>query len=248
MFKHFILLTNDFVVHKQFIALHVAQDESEDFSLSQKVVDETNALLGKNSDFSFQFLTTNDKSWKSVVEYDPYFKHMFNIDYTGHESIEEFANIIKANKVLTAEDISKFILNRVECTQLKLQKLVYFCYADYLVRTGRPVIAEQPMPFQYGPVFESLREEYKQYHDEKIPADRSQRKQNAILSRYYAADNNLDIYASFNGTLERYGNKTASELVELTHKPNSPWNIAKSENQKYISKDTILKYHYAETI
>lgn len=248
MYSHFILLTNDFVIHHSFIALHVVIKEGDSLDIAQNVVSKVNALLGKNSDFSSQFFATEDKSWKSVVDYDPYFEHMHNIDYAGHESIEEFVRIIKANKILTADDVSEFVLSRVKCTQLKLQKLVYFCYADYLAKTGKPVFAELPVLYQYGPVFESLRNEYKQYHDTEIPSDTSQRRQNIILSRYFAADNKLEIYASFNGTLARYGNKSASELVELTHRENSPWNVAKEENQKYISQETIQKYHYAETI
>jgi uncharacterized phage-associated protein len=247
MCKHAIFLTNDFVIHKQFIALHVVYADDTNAELPKAILNKLTLLLGAGTDFSVQCLITKDKSWQSVVDYDPYFEHMYPIEYTGDDSLKEYTDIIKANKILTPQDVAKFVLSRVQCTQLKLQKLVYFCYADYLVRTGKPVFAEQTLAYDYGPVYATLRKEYGEYKDKVIESDTSQRRKNIILSRYFAADNSLDIHASFNGTLNRYGDCTASELVELTHSPNSPWSITKEQGKQEISVEDILKYHKYET-
>lgn len=204
MCKHTIFLTNDFVVHKSFVALHVVHTGSENGELPKYVLDKLNTLLADQGDFSVQCLTTSSKTWESVVQYDRYFESMYCIDYKGDESIDEFVSIIKANKVLTAQDIAKFVLCKVECTYSKLQKLVYLCYADYLTKTGKAIISEEPVPYTYGPVFESLRQEYKKYHDCPIPADTSQRRQNIVLSRYFAADSTLKVYLSFENTISKH--------------------------------------------
>lgn len=248
MCKHTIFLANDFVIHKHFIALDVTQAESENSELPTNVLDKLNALLEDSNDFSVQCLSTDSKSWESVVKYDRYFESMYCIKYNGEDSINEFVNIIKANKVLKAQDIAKFVLSKVECTQLKLQKLVYFCYADYLVKTGKPIIQEAPVPYQYGPVFESLRQEYKNYHDFQIPSDTSQRRQNIVLSRYFAADNKLEVYSSFVNTLNKYGQCTASQLISLTHRKNSPWSIAQSCGMPTIDAETIKAHHQVEEL
>lgn len=247
MCKHAIFLTNDFVIHKSFIALHVTYSQ-ENNELPKYVLNMLNSLLEDRNDFSLQCLSTDDTSWESVVTYDRYFESMYCIEYKGEESINEFVNIVKANKVLTAKDIAKFVLSKVECTQLKLQKLVYFCYADYLTKTGKAIIQETPVPYQYGPVFESLRQEYKEYHDQTIPSDTSQRRQSIVLSRYYAADNSLKVYSSFVNTINKYGQCTASQLVNLTHQKDSPWNVAQSCGMLIIDAETIKAHHQAEEL
>lgn len=213
---HTIFLTTDFIEHKSFVALHVAHTRSENGELPKYVLDKLNTLLADQGNFSVQCLTTSSETWESVVQYDSYFESMYCIDYRNDENIKEFVNIIKANEILTAQDIAKFVLSKVECTYTKLQKLVYLCYTDYLAKTGKAVISELPTPSPDGPIFESLKQEYKKYHDYPIPADTSRRRQNIVLSRYYASDYKLEVYSSFVDTLNKYGQCTASQLVKLT--------------------------------
>lgn len=248
MCRHTIFLTNDFVIHKSFVALHVVHTEYKNGELPKYVLDKLNTLLADQGDFSVQCLTTSSETWESVVQYDRYFESMFCIEYKGEEEINDFVNIIKANKVLTAKDIAKFVLSKVECTQLKLQKLVYFCYADYLAKTGKAIISEEPVPYTYGPLFESLWKEYKKYHNSPIPADTSQRRQNIVLSRYYAADSKLKVYSSFADTINKYGQYSASQLVELTHRENSPWSIARNFGMPTIDAETIKAKHKIEEV
>lgn len=201
MYRHAIFLANDFILHKSFVALHVVHTGSENGELPKYVLDRLNTLLADQGDFSVQCLTASSETWESVVQYDRYFESMYCIDHKGDESINEFVSIIQANKVLTALDIAKFILCRVECTYVKLQKLVYLCYADYLAETGKAIIAESPVSSPDEPGFESLRQEYGKYQDCLIPADISQRRQNIVLSRYFAVDSTLEVYFSFMNTV-----------------------------------------------
>ena len=204
MCKHTIFLTNDFVVHKSFVALHVVHTGSENGELPKYVLDKLNTLLADQGDFSVQCLTTSSETWESIVQYDRYFESMYCIDYKGKEEINDFVSIIKANKVLAAQDIAKFVLCKVECTYSKLQKLVYLCYADYLAKTGKAVISEVPVLSSNGYVFKSLKREYEKYRNCPIPADTSKKRQNIVLSRYFAADSTLKVYLSFENTINKY--------------------------------------------
>lgn len=204
MYRHAIFLANDFVAHKSFVALHVIHNGSENGELPKYVLDRLNSLLADQGDFSVQCLATSSETWESVVQYDRYFESMYCIDYKGDESINEFVSIIKANKILTAQDIAKFVLSNVECTYSKLQKLVCLCYADYLEKTGKAIIAESPVSSPDGPGFESLSREYGKYQDRLIPADISQRRQNIVLSRYFAVDSTFEVYFSFMRTVSDY--------------------------------------------
>ena len=215
MYRHAIFLANDFILHKSFVVLHVVHTGSENGELPKYVLDRLNTLLADQGNFSVQCLATSSETWESVVQYDRYFESMYCIDYKGDESINEFVRIIQANKVLTALDIAKFILCRVECTYVKLQKLVYLCCADYLAETGKAVIAEAPVFSPDGPMFESLMMEYGKYKDGLIPADISQRRQNIVLSRYFAAASTLEAYFLFMRTMDKYAHYTNSQLAKL---------------------------------
>ena len=49
-------------------------------------------------------------------------------------------------------------------------------------------------------------------------------------------------------TIKKYGKYTASQLVEITHKKDTPWDKAFiGENYTTIDDKTILKYHKNES-
>lgn len=58
----------------------------------------------------------------------------------------------KKDRKLKGIDVAKYILSKTPCTQLKLQKLVYLCFADYLCDTGKELFTDKIYAFKYGPV------------------------------------------------------------------------------------------------
>ena len=97
-------------------------------------------------------------------------------------------------------------------TNMKLQKLLYYAFAWYAVEKKEPLFREEIMAWKYGPVVISV---YKAY--EKFGAD--------IIKE--AVDGNPDILDKFTKSLvddvfSVYGNKTAIELMNLTHSE-APW-------------------------
>jgi uncharacterized phage-associated protein len=51
---------------------------------------------------------------------------------------------------------------------MKLQKLLFFTHADFLIRTGRPLIKQEFEAWDYGPVIPSLYREFKKFKDQPI--------------------------------------------------------------------------------
>lgn len=54
-----------------------------------------------------------------------------------------------------------FAARQQTVTPLKLQKILYFCHADFLVRTGYPLVAEEFEAWRYGPVLPSVYQAFK---------------------------------------------------------------------------------------
>lgn len=58
-------------------------------------------------------------------------------------------------------DVSSYILSKVKCSHLKLEKLVYMCYADYLCKYNEKLFTDKILTYQYGPIVETVYNKYK---------------------------------------------------------------------------------------
>lgn len=56
-----------------------------------------------------------------------------------------------------------------EISNLKLQKLLYYCQAYSLALTGQPLFDEEIEAWSYGPVVPSIYQEYKRYGNSNMP-------------------------------------------------------------------------------
>ena len=71
------------------------------------------------------------------------------------------------------------------------------------------------------------------------------------LSRILFAEDGTEKIISIDRTLKKYGNLSASDLVQLTHQDNTPWSkTSKSTWILYypIKLETIKQYHKYELI
>lgn len=76
-------------------------------------------------------------------------------------------------KIYNVLDISRYIINKsIEMgnpiNNLKLQKLLYYTQAEFLVRKGEPAFKEEIVAWKYGPVVVEAYEEFKTYSSGKI--------------------------------------------------------------------------------
>lgn len=97
-------------------------------------------------------------------------------------------------------------------TNMKLQKLIYYVFAWYAVEKGEPLFEEKIFAWKYGPVVASVYDVYKIYGADII---KEVQKGNPEAMDEFTQSLIEDIF-------NIYGNKTAIELMSLTHSE-APW-------------------------
>lgn len=248
MVTHFIFMSSSYSLGTRIALDFIVENEKMQEKLKyylKKITDE----CGKDVSISTHMLQTNDETWESVCLADHFFK-----DVKVIHSVDAFIKLIKKDRQLLGIDVAKYILSKITCTQLKLQKLVYLCFADYLCNTGKKLFTDKIYAFKYGPVVDTVYQKYKKYGYKPIEEETEDINSKDIFempakSRILFAEDGTGKLISIEGTLKKYGNKTARELVDITHKEDSPWskterNIFKKYPQ--IKLETIREYHKFE--
>lgn len=242
---HTILICSSYVQGKR-IALHLIDVETKEVKKIIKRIETRCAGVP----FSTHIISTSDESWESVVASDFFFE-----DIEVFTEYTDFIKIIKDDLLLTGLDVAKYILSKSRgCTHLKLQKLTYLCFAEYLEKTGKTLFRDKIYAFKLGPVVETVYDEFKD-HGEIVMLDEddtdpvSRRSKSPDLSRIlYSIDGDVKIEI-IDSTIEKYGDMEASELVNLTHREGSPWHHSFTGGYfTPIACETIVEYHYIEKV
>lgn len=117
----------------------------------------------------------------------------------------------------SALDVARYIILR--CNQhgrtisnLKLQKILYFVQAEFLVSQDYPCFRERIEAWDFGPVIPDVYHRYKVYGSASIPS---------IRDDNYCPFDRTDVILA-NGIIDECAKYSASNLVEITHKQ-SPW-------------------------
>lgn len=118
-------------------------------------------------------------------------------------------------------------------TALRLQKLMYFAQGWYMSRYGTPLFNEDMEAWKYGPVIPSVYQRYKEFQDgpiHDIPPEKE-----AFTQSEYALL--LDVARD-------YWKYSSSELVRMSHAPDSPWRQVYRDGKKNlrVSKESIREY------
>lgn len=231
------------------VALDFPVTDSSDTDKILGAVREITAVCGKDVPLSTHSIVTVSDTWESIVDSDPYFDGVVFVKSTG-----EFIEKVNKSRTLAGLDVAKYILSIVRCTHLSLEKLAYFAYADYLCAARERLFEDKIYAFTYGPVIESIYGAYRnsgyQYvglqGDSAVTTDVGEM---PAKSRILFARGGLDKLISINRTVEKYGALSARELVELTHRADSPWSQVDSTKKfQVIPDELILERHHAECI
>lgn len=244
MVRHIIFIASSYRSGKR-IAWHYAA-ESIDQSDLQSLRDKTEQYPGR-PDYAVHKLTTDSESWQSVVEKDSFFS-----DLELKESLDEFLEEIATDKEVTALDIAKYLLSVQPMTNLKLQKMIYLTYADYLTKTGERLFKDPIISMPYGPVILTVYDNYKSNGRDEITQEQDKETDIQLegitipiaLAKMLKADNDQAILASLKDTLDQFGDKTAGQLVDITHRDGSPW--SQVSRREIISDQIILDHHKVE--
>jgi uncharacterized phage-associated protein len=135
-----------------------------------------------------------------------------------------------------ATDVASYIINychdhKISITNLKLQKLIYFCEASYLIHTkGKNACFEQHIvAWTYGPVVLGIYFKYSNFKSNEI-SDSPELETKLI---------NEDVIRT---TLDVFAPYDAYVLADITH-AEKPWNDAyKNGKNTVIEKYAIYEY------
>jgi uncharacterized phage-associated protein len=137
----------------------------------------------------------------------------------------------------------------VEISPMKLQKLVFFLHADFLVKHGRALIKQEFEAWNHGPVIPSLYREFKSFKDKAIRA-RAQAfdpvQATNVTAECHLDDCDLKQVREF---YDFYKKLSAFELSRRSHDFEGVWRQARSlfanglNMDRRISNDMIFSLH-----
>lgn len=248
MITHYIIMSSSYSKGKRIALSNLVKEQ--DYLELKGIIQYITEKCGKDVSISTHFVQTDSESWESVVEKDHFFKGVEVI-----ENKEKFIELIKHDRILNGLDVARYILSKIKCTHLKLEKLVYLCFAEYLCKYDKKLYKDAIYAYKYGPIVDSVYEKYKgsgykEIEQYDIDIDTTGIKEMPSKSRILFAEDGIEKIRSIDETLEKYGNLTANQLVDLTHKKLTPWDIAGRGKEQYIviKNETIKKYHCNECI
>lgn len=123
---------------------------------------------------------------------------------------------------------------KVDITPLKLQKLIYFLYKDYLKKTGEPLFSEQFETWTFGPVVPSIYAEFSSYGKKPIRTfARDSRGKSFMVTESGTFGMSLDKVWGI------YGRLSGETLSRLTHKEGTAWSKAKDRKSNYLTIEDI---------
>lgn len=232
------------------IALDITEDSLLNADSIETIVGDIRHNCDDDVPLSTHYIQTKDKTWRSVEEYDPFFE---NVECT--KSVEEFAEKIKIDRDIKGLDVANYIASKILCTHLKLEKLVYLSYADYLCKYHSKLFEDQIYAFTHGPVVDSVYKMFKRSGSSYVdPRDYDEETQQTVYvkempakSRILFAKHGVEKIRSIDQTISDYGNMTAGQLVDLTHRDGSPWSKVDSSRAYQIISDSLIeRYHSVE--
>lgn len=138
--------------------------------------------------------------------------------------------------MITVQALANTVLKKafeesINITPMKLQKLLYFIYRDYLQNTNNPLFKEDFLVWKYGPVLSSVYYEFNSFGAN--PINRFAR--DAKGKVFWANNSDKQLTKSINTVWNKYKGLSGIELSQITHKPGSAWYKA------YQQRNTTLK-------
>lgn len=138
--------------------------------------------------------------------------------------------------------ISNNILNLankdgIPITPMKLQKLLYFLYREYLKKTNEPLFSERFETWKYGPVISSVYSEFCHYRDKPI---KEFYKDNKGASYKLNEERNPEFKEVLLLVWDKYKCYNGIDLSKITHREGSAWYKAWNNNFSYLDDKDII--------
>lgn len=176
-------------------------------------------------------LCTNVKN-KSILTLETEISHMFT----------NVMQIVNWFRVRNVADMKKNAM--VEpLTQMKVMKLLYYAQGLTLAAFNEELFEDEIVAWKYGPVVEEVHQVYLGKRD-IVPSDLDQGLDNDVVADYVEVSKNDTANIVLNTVMEVYGDKSAIELMNMTHKE-TPWI---STQQSQVIPKNVIKEYFKENI
>ena len=152
-----------------------------------------------------------------------------------------------SSKAIANYFLDKGDYDRVDITPMQLIKLVYIAHGWYLALKDKPLIEDNVEAWQFGPVIPELYHEFKYYGSEPIDG----RAFEEVLASIYNDPTQEPVSDFLDELWSQYKDFTAIELSNMTHLPNTPWDITRKENmfkRNPVIVDDLIKSYYKQMI
>jgi uncharacterized phage-associated protein len=127
--------------------------------------------------------------------------------------------------------------SRPGATPMKLLKLTYIAHGHMLGAHGSPLLDEQVMAYQNGPIVDSLYRAVRHHRSQLIPSIPEARKWHGTFTE--------DELAVMKFVIAQYSGATAVALSAATHQIGTPWQVTRSfrDENLPISNDLITHFY-----
>ncbi|GLX32414.1 hypothetical protein Lmede01_03920 [Leuconostoc mesenteroides subsp. dextranicum] len=188
--------------------------------------------------YSIHTITTDSHDYKSIIQYDSYFK-----DTQFTLSKEDFIKQLEAQLFPTSKEVASYIAKKFHLGTFALMKTIYYLYADYIEAHKKPLFKAEFQAWDEGPVEKSVWVLKKHHISNLKNADDVRIKQ--------IGDFNILAY------IDQFVEKNGAYLESVkfsednpTHRLGTPWSVVRQSEVRnaLITDEDILKYHYKEKI
>lgn len=153
-------------------------------------------------------------------------------------------------------DICRYAINysnkkNYGISNLKLQKILYFIQAYFLLQTHKPCFRENIEAWDFGPVVPEAYHEYKQYGSGDIPTVKSylQFDSDDIWNVERVAYDDTLIKTEdkelINSVIDKFADYSATDLVSITHNQ-APWKDAYNPYGNHIISNESIRRYFEE--
>lgn len=195
---------------------------------------------------------------KVLFNFKKFFKKYDNIvNYFNEDKKTKDKGDIIMNKegFYNALDVAQYVINYAiergkPVSNLKLQKILYYIQAAFLVEEDTPCYNEKILNWRHGPVVKEVYDNYREYVDKDIKDIQKgyhklifDKKEVEFKFEYieFSSNNIKDTHKIImKKVIDAYLDKDAWELVERTHQE-EPWKNYSSRNSE-ISSESIKDY------
>lgn len=134
-----------------------------------------------------------------------------------------FTNVMQIVNWFRVRNVSDMKKNEMvePLTQMKVMKLLYYAQGLTLAAFDRELFEDEIVAWKYGPVVEAVHQNFSGQR-EIVPDDLNDGLDEQSISDYSTVNDNKAANVVLNTVMDVYGDKSAIELMNMTHKE-SPW-------------------------